>query len=99
MRAAASRTFWTAGRSRPMRMAIIAITTNNSMSVKPRRGVQGRGMMAMSSKINGVKRKDLPESTDEFQHRQCERFRPVVDYVLNGVSASRCRADAGQEGE
>src|SRR5438128_2077917 len=37
MRAAASRTFWTAGRSRPMRMAIMAITTSNSISVKPRR--------------------------------------------------------------
>src|SRR5262245_13979788 len=36
MRAAASRTFWTAGRSRPMRMAMIAITTSSSMSVKPR---------------------------------------------------------------
>src|SRR5262249_28409702 len=36
-RAAASRTFWTAGRSSPIRIAMIAITTNNSMSVKPRR--------------------------------------------------------------
>src|SRR5437764_12792549 len=36
-RAAASRTFWTAGSSRPIRMAMIAITTNNSISVKPRR--------------------------------------------------------------
>src|SRR5207244_2936931 len=37
MRAAASRTFWTAGRSRPMRMAMIAITTSSSISVKPPR--------------------------------------------------------------
>src|SRR5262245_41591179 len=37
MRAAASRTFWTAGTSRPMRMAMIAITTSSSISVKPRR--------------------------------------------------------------
>src|SRR5438132_11600300 len=35
-RAAASRTFWTAGSSRPMRMAMIAITTKSSISVKPR---------------------------------------------------------------
>src|SRR5687767_4600209 len=34
MRAAASRTFWTAGRSRPMRIAMIAITTSSSISVK-----------------------------------------------------------------
>src|SRR5262245_17336238 len=37
MRAAASRTFCTAGSSKPMRIAMIAITTNNSISVKPRR--------------------------------------------------------------
>ena len=35
--AAASRTFWTAGRSNPIRIAMIAITTSNSMSVNPRR--------------------------------------------------------------
>jgi len=34
MRAAAARTFWTAGKSRPMRMAMMAMTTSNSMSVK-----------------------------------------------------------------
>src|SRR5205085_10304396 len=34
--AAASRTFWTAGRSKPTSTAMIAITTSNSMSVKPR---------------------------------------------------------------
>src|SRR3954469_15187176 len=44
VRAAASRTFWTAGRSRPIRMAMIAITTSNSISVKPRRrGMSGTG--------------------------------------------------------
>src|SRR4051812_34783190 len=37
MREAASRTFWTAGRRRPMRMAMMAITTSNSMRVKARR--------------------------------------------------------------
>src|SRR3954466_8354690 len=37
MRAAASRTFWTAGRSRPIRIAMIAITTKSSMRVKPAR--------------------------------------------------------------
>src|ERR1700679_77088 len=33
-RAAASRTFWTAGMSRPIRIAMIAITTSSSMNVK-----------------------------------------------------------------
>src|SRR5437660_11873183 len=37
MRLAASRTFWTAGNSRPIRMAMIAMTTSSSISVKPRR--------------------------------------------------------------
>src|SRR4029079_3819545 len=37
MRAAASRTFWTAGSSRPIRTAMIAITTSSSMSVNPER--------------------------------------------------------------
>jgi hypothetical protein len=37
MRAAADRTFCTAGSSRPMRTAMIAITTSNSIRVKPRR--------------------------------------------------------------
>src|SRR5262249_32884291 len=32
-RAAASRTFWTAGKSRPIRMAMMAITTRSSISV------------------------------------------------------------------
>ena len=34
VRAADSRTFWTAGRSRPMRTAMMAITTSSSISVK-----------------------------------------------------------------
>jgi hypothetical protein len=35
--AAASRTFWTAGRSRPMRTAMMATTTNSSIKVKASR--------------------------------------------------------------
>ena len=31
---AASRTFWTAGTSRPMRIAMMAITTSSSIKVK-----------------------------------------------------------------
>jgi hypothetical protein len=34
VRAAASRTFWTAGSSSPIRIAMIAITTSNSIRVK-----------------------------------------------------------------
>src|SRR5262245_5381390 len=51
-RAAASRTFCTAGKSRPMRMAIIAITTSSSISVKAgRRGARtGRHMIHLRPK-------------------------------------------------
>src|SRR5262245_41231436 len=37
IRLAASRTFWTAGSSRPMSTAMMAITTSSSISVKARR--------------------------------------------------------------
>ena len=37
MRAAASRTFCTAGSSRPIRIAMIAITTSSSIRVNPTR--------------------------------------------------------------
>jgi hypothetical protein len=37
IRAAASRTFCTAGSNSPINTAMIAITTSNSISVKPRR--------------------------------------------------------------
>jgi hypothetical protein len=36
-RLAASRTFWTAGTNRPINMAMMAMTTNNSIKVNPRR--------------------------------------------------------------
>src|SRR5262249_53109813 len=41
MRLAASRTFCTAGRSKPIRTAMMAITTNSSISVKPDRREDG----------------------------------------------------------
>src|SRR5262249_17734436 len=43
MRAAASLTFWTAASSRPMRIAMMAITTSSSISVNPDRVVEWRG--------------------------------------------------------
>src|SRR2546430_556525 len=41
--AADSRTFWTAGKSIPIRIAIIAMTTSSSISVKADRRVGGEG--------------------------------------------------------
>src|SRR5262245_61175636 len=52
MRPAASRTFCTAGRRRPIRMAIIAITTSSSMRVNARRA-RSHGRMTASSKTRG----------------------------------------------
>jgi hypothetical protein len=46
MRAAAARTFWMAGSSRPTSTAMMAMTTNSSISVKPRR--RGNGAMRQS---------------------------------------------------
>src|SRR5437588_1393573 len=48
-RAAAARTFWTAGTSRPIRMAMMAITTNNSISVKAERARLERAMTNSSA--------------------------------------------------
>src|SRR5439155_21602551 len=39
MRPAASRTFWTAGNNRPIKMAMMAMTTNSSIRVKAKRRV------------------------------------------------------------
>src|SRR5215213_5414171 len=44
MRAAASRTFWTAGSKRPMRIAMMAMTTSNSIRVNARRAPGRRSM-------------------------------------------------------
>src|SRR5262249_17828887 len=43
IRLAASRIFWTAGSSRPIKIAMIAITTNNSIRVNARRYAGGGG--------------------------------------------------------
>src|SRR5437764_7489911 len=48
-RAAASRTFWTAGSSRPIRIAMMAITTNSSMSVNARRESRDTSLIAQPS--------------------------------------------------
>src|SRR3954467_7579277 len=47
-RAAASRTFWTAGSRRPIRMAMMAMTTKSSMSVKAGRGRAAGGEVRIS---------------------------------------------------
>src|SRR4051794_34947803 len=58
IRAAASRTFCTAGSSSPISTAMIAMTTSSSISVNPRRGV-GRNTAFSSVWGNGSRRRGL----------------------------------------
>src|SRR5438128_4809021 len=51
-RAAAARTFWTAGTSKPIRIAMMAMTTSSSMRVKARRRLR--------CKHEGVRMTDAP---------------------------------------
>src|SRR5262249_20014655 len=60
MRAAASRTFCTAGSNRPMRMAMMAMTTSSSINVKPWERVQLR---AMRSPLHMGERQGRPALT------------------------------------
>src|SRR6516164_3333797 len=60
-RRAASRALWTAGRSRPIRTAMIAMTTSSSIRVKPRaaaRGFEDR-VMTGASEMLGMGRDDV----------------------------------------
>ncbi len=45
MLAAAVRTCWTAGSSKPIRMAMMAITTSNSINVNAGRGLESEEVM------------------------------------------------------
>src|SRR6266404_3346393 len=76
MRAAASRTFCTAGSNRPIRMAMMAITTSSSISVKPRRTdvakepfigrvSQRRGGTAVAESQLPIPPRGLPEKEKE----------------------------------
>src|SRR6266545_2758050 len=67
IRAAASRTFWTAGRSNPIKIAMIAITTSSSISVNPWR-VRGPE--------NGRMRHLDPEKDDLEQNKPGNRGNP-----------------------
>src|SRR4051794_19929281 len=66
-RAAASRTFWTAGSRRPIRMAMIAITTNSSISVNAARERRERCDIIPpgNGSMGDAKRESLGR-TDEF---------------------------------
>src|ERR1700733_7793742 len=59
LRRAASRAAWTAGSSRAMRVAMIAITTSNSIKVKPERLVRSDATRFMTRLLKpGTERKE-----------------------------------------
>src|SRR5262249_58510004 len=62
-RRAASRAAWTAGRSRAMRTAMIAITTSSSISVKPSRRRQADVMTGAPKDSDGNERTGRPGAT------------------------------------
>src|SRR5436305_1778311 len=77
MRAAASRTFCTAGRSRPISTAMMAMTTSNSISVNPRR--ERMGESPSMRRINPA-----PKATRlrRSVHREIERRAAALDVGL-----------------
>src|SRR5262245_51389265 len=94
MRAAASRTFCTAGSSRPIRMAMMAITTNNSINVKPARRIGE--MESISMFLNKECTQMSPACTVQtrasFQVERLELVSTVLDF---GFELRRCRIRVG----
>src|SRR5262245_46538131 len=88
MRAAASRTFCTAGSKRPIRTAIIAMTTNSSINVKPRLLLdrKNRGMCRPPYRWCVKARLSSPLRLVAPQGR--------IPDLQHAVSAPRCQAPA-----
>src|SRR5438105_3901985 len=68
MRAAASRTFCTAGTSSPIRMAMMAITTSSSIRVKPRRDLS-EAMGYLTKKETNKERRSADEAASGPHNR------------------------------
>src|SRR5262245_36995609 len=68
IRRAASRALWTAGR-RPMRMAMMAMTTSHSMSVKPRRRIEHLSRRGQSRPVMKNQRFVIPRGRRLFKER------------------------------
>src|SRR5580704_3489945 len=81
LRRAASRAAWTAGSSRAMSVAMMAITTNNSISVKPERLVR--------SDASRVIVELLRTGTAKKKTTTRKRFKDAVDY---GFTPEECFA-------
>src|SRR5262249_46740293 len=84
VRAAASRTFCTAGRRRPMRMAMMAITTSSSISVKPR--FRGGPRLVMSESCDANDADNRPR--EQRYRKQQARRSSFQDDVVGLLSFS-----------
>src|SRR5262245_6506866 len=75
VRAAASRTFCTAGTSKAIKMAMMAITTKSSISVKPRRFGE---RMALSLEETEVLRTNATKPGERLRHAKVQGVRVVL---------------------
>src|SRR5438128_602247 len=100
MRLAASRTFCTAGSSRPMRTAMMAMTTSNSIRVKPiRRPESGYGDGSME---HLQKRSRVCERRADFDSRRTSAARQarnpsVTGALQSGVGIAQLEPDGDNE--
>src|SRR6266478_778594 len=78
MRLAASRIFWTAGSKRPIKTAMMAITTNNSIRVNPRRFTRMAASFSKDKKNQFLKGRS-PISSSSLRDSEVESVRPFLD--------------------
>src|SRR5688500_1980333 len=90
VRAAASRTFWTAGSKRPIRIAMIAMTTSNSINVNAGRPDARRRMGHLEQ---GEKRRGRPRDRTAIV-RETARTNRVIPGRGSGSHAARPREPA-----
>src|SRR5262249_61017202 len=96
VRSAAARTFCTAGSKSPMRMAMMAITTNNSTRVNARRMCGARGFMMAPWHRAGViatlQRNRRPSIANKPIERNC-RLQPSEAQPQAEISESSALVD------
>src|SRR6266540_3452974 len=96
MRAAASRTFCTAGRSRPISTAMIAMTTSNSINVNPFGRVFARMVMLLTPVENqeekGAALRRLVSDRQVGLFARVGERAPVASRIGGGAGSMVCSA-------
>src|SRR6516165_8421915 len=82
-RRAASRADWTAGNSSAIKTAMIAMTTSNSMSVKPARARRGGRSMGRLLRVDAS---DQSRESGEVQEPHLGFFHPTGSDLFPGPS-------------